>query len=339
MSIFKGIQPSQPRRSILKNLLLGAAFATFFAGTAEAGTVSLNSEVRLDRNVLTVGDIFSGVPAPHAEHVLAPAPQPGKNLVLGAGELKRVATAFDLDWTARPTDQSVIRASGAVIDHYDIEALVADRLTEELKGQRFEVRLNDRSLTLPINAKDLTSVSLAKLSHDLANNSFRAVIVAGDIKREVAGQLTPLTSVPVLSRAMNNGEVVTVDDIQYIDLRPSDLSAGTIVDPASLIGQTPRRLVQAMRPVAKTDVVLPPAVRKGETVTMVLKSGSLQLTAQGRSLSTAAVGDVVKVVNTASQQTIEAVVTADRTVTIGAPESALALDAKFEKTAKNAARL
>ena len=78
-----------------------------------------------------------------------------------------------------------------------------------------------------------------------------------------------------------------------------------------------------MKPMASADIVLPPAVKKGEAVTMVFKNGKLNLTTQGKSMQTGAVGDVIRVTNTTSQQVIQAVVTGERTVAVASPDAAL----------------
>ena len=128
---------------------------------------------------------------------------------------------------------------------------------------------------------------------------------------------------PVLTKAMRSGDVISVNDIQYIDMRANAVSASTLVSTESLVGQTPRRGVPAMRPLAAGDLTAPVAVKKGEMVTMTLESGQMQLTAQGRALDNGAAGEVVRIMNTSSNQVIEGVVKGLRTVSVGAPTAAL----------------
>ncbi len=58
-------------------------------------------------------------------------------------------------------------------------------------------------------------------------------------------------------------------------------------------------------------------------VTMTLETGQMQLTAQGRALDNGAAGDVVRIMNTSSNQVIEGVVQGLRTVSVGTPRAAL----------------
>ena len=56
--------------------------------------------------------------------------------------------------------------------------------------------------------------------------------------------------------------------------------------------------------------------KKGDLVIMVLKKGALNLTTKGKALDNGAKGDMVRILNTNSRQTIEAQVTGPQKVTI-----------------------
>lgn len=317
-----------PHKKDIKTLMLAVAMTALVVTKAWAAEpVQLNTDIALAGDALTVGDVFTGVTT-NAGHVLAPAPLPGKTLVLNNTDLKRISDAFNLGWSSDTPVQAVIHREGQLVDRYQVEALVAEKLKGELKNQKFEVALNDRGFSAPLSNEAASTLNVSELKYDVAKGSFKALVTAGDkmkpaLKKEIAGSITSITQIPVLSRPMNSGDIITSEDIQYIDMKSSDVSSSLMVDAAKLIGQTPRRAVGAMKPVAASDIMLPPAVKKGEVVTMTLQSGKLQLTAQGRSLENGSVGDVVRIVNTSSQQVIQAVVTADRTVAVGAPDTAL----------------
>ena len=72
--------------------------------------------------------------------------------------------------------------------------------------------------------------------------------------------------------------------------------------------QTPRRPVRANEPVKLADLQAPVVVAKGATVTMIVEAPGLQLTAVGRALGNAGVGDVVQVMNAQTRTTVEGVV-------------------------------
>src|SRR4051794_25030171 len=65
----------------------------------------------------------------------------------------------------------------------------------------------------------------------------------------------------------------------------------------------------------------PQVVTKGSLVTMVLQQRSMTLTAQGKALEAGADGQVIRVVNTMSNRTVEAVVTGPNQVSVAKPGS------------------
>lgn len=301
-------------------LLMTAALSV--PAFAASSDVAPRSKVLLTGNVLTVGDVFDGV-THDAHHVLAPAPAYGSTLMLSPQDLLRISNAFNLGWYPNGAESVVVRRDTQDIDSYEIETAVRDALESSVTGQRFDVDLNDRNVTIHLPGGSDAALQLADLKYDLAKGEFRATAMAGRERRDITGRFFPMTQVPVLSRPMRSGDVIGSGDIQYIDMRSGDVSSSLVVSAEKLIGQTPRRGVAALKPISAADVVLPPAVKKGELVTMTLQNSIIQLTAQGRAMQNATVGDVIRVINTSSNQTIEAVVTGDRTVMVRPPSEAL----------------
>lgn len=313
------------KKKDVKSLMVAVAMTAMIVSKAWAGDVALQPDVTLSADVLTVGDVFSGASNP--THILAPAPQPGKTMTLTARDLQRISDAFNLGWI-NDGSSVVIHRDGQILDRYKVEALLKDKLAKELQGNKFDVSLSERGLNLPLSGDALSTVDVSELKYDLGKGEVRGLLTASEngrnvLKKEVRAAIEPLTSVPVLSRAMNQGEIIGAADLQYIDMKTADMPTSLIIDAKQIIGQTPRRLVPAMKPMASADIVLPPAVKKGEAVTMVFKNGKLNLTTQGKSMQTGAVGDVIRVTNTTSQQVIQAVVTGERTVAVASPDAAL----------------
>ena len=99
-------------------------------------------------------------------------------------------------------------------------------------------------------------------------------------------------------------------------MRSSRINSGTILSAADLVGMTPRRMVLDGKPIVANDVEAPRIVKRGESVTLNFKSGSLELSAMGKALEHGSKGDLVRVVNNSSNRTIEALVTGEREVTV-----------------------
>ncbi|MBI1214757.1 MAG: flagellar basal body P-ring formation protein FlgA [Alphaproteobacteria bacterium] len=329
-------QAKTQQRSIkaagIRRLLMALAMTFCVVHGAWAEGVSPKYDNVITGDNVTVGDVFSGV-TQDAGYVLAPAPAYGKSLTLGPADLQRVSDAFNLGWYPKNGhEQVVIRRSSHVVDHFMIEAALDKALAADLDGQKFDVALDKADLALNLPESAPATVSVSNLKYDMAHSSFTAVLTAPAgaektsgqpaVRRAVSGRIFAVTAVPVLKNARMAGDIITAQDIDYVDTRSDDISANVITDAARLIGMMPRRAIAALKPVTASDVVQPPLVKKGETITMQLKSDTMVLTTQGKALEDGVEGETVRVVNTSSNQVIQGVVTGMKTVTVAAPATA-----------------
>lgn len=304
-----------------KSVFMALVMTVLVVGKAWAGDVSPRAESVVTADVITVGDVFHGV-SRHADHVLAPAPALGGELVLSAHDLARISDAFGFGWKAQnPMEKTVIRREAQEIDRYQIEAALQEKLAESLPGQKFETVFDSRAGAFYIPPHEIAAVSVEDLRYDLARGVFRATLAAGGVRRDIAGQLHLLTSVPVLAQAKRSGDIITASDITYLDIRSAEISAQTLIDEKQMLGLSPRRNLSAMRPVAAGDIVQPQLVKKGETVTVTLQNGSMYLTTQARALENGGAGSLIKVMNMSSRQVLDAVVTGAQSVSIRAAGS------------------
>ena len=71
--------------------------------------------------------------------------------------------------------------------------------------------------------------------------------------------------------------------------------------------------------VRASDLVAPRLVRRGEPVNIVVRSGGLTISTQGRALASGGVGDMVRVVAASTNRTLDGIVDGNGAVRIGAP--------------------
>jgi len=310
----------------MKAMIIAVALTALAMGKAHGAELKASGAVT--GTSITVGDIFDGA-GEHASRYLAPLPARGEALALHANDLKRIATAFALQWEpSAGRDYIVLKRESNDIDRYAIEAALQEQMLKQLNGQRFDLELPaDALMELPRGTEK--TVQATNVRVDLQRNTFTATLSAPAnaavpaVRKTISGSLYTLTQVPVLGNAMRQGDVISAADIEYVDMRAADLSAGVIVKPESLIGQTPRRSIAAMRPIAASDIQPPMLVKKGDLVTVALQNGALGLTLQGRAMQNGSEGDIVRIVNTGSNRTIEGIVTGAQTVALRLPSSAL----------------
>jgi flagella basal body P-ring formation protein FlgA len=301
----------------VKRLMMAVAMTACVVSHAFAATPKKENLIMHDQ--ITLGDVFDGVKN-NADYSLAPAPAMGRSVTLNAADLTRISEAFNLGWVSDGSPQQVvIRRSSCEISAHDIQSALQKKLADAMKGQKLEMELTDPSVSLRVADGADKTVDVTGLTYDAAKGEFKATVSAAlspDVQKEVKGRFYSISQLPVLKTPLRQGDVISANDIDYIDIRAVDISATMVVDAAKLIGQTPRRGISALKPITAGDVQAPLVIKKGDLVTMMLKSDILSLTAQGRALDNGAEGDVVRVMNTASKQVVEGIITGPQVVNV-----------------------
>ncbi|MBK1697720.1 flagellar basal body P-ring formation chaperone FlgA [Rhodovibrio salinarum] len=285
--------------------------------------VSLNSEIVVEGDTVTLNHLFSGLGA-RGETPIARAPEPGKEVQLPANWLARVARAYEIDWQpASKLQQASLRRAAQRIGGKKIQEAIHAKLAERGIDGDVEVQLDtpDTALVLPVDAPG--TVKIAGLNYDRDSGRFTANVVAPDAQRPLAratvsGKALAMVEIPVLTRRIGRDEVIGQRDIAWVT-RPVDaITANHIRDARKLVGMSARRSIRPERPVRETDVTAPVIVPRNSLVTLMLQTEQMRLTAQGRALQDGAKGEVVRVVNTKSNTTVSGVVVADGTVAVQA---------------------
>jgi len=301
---------------------LAAAVVLLLVTAAEAA--SLRTSVVVDAPVVTLGDLLTEAGAA-ADTVVAQAPPPGQRLLLGGERIGAVARAAGLAWRPRSTlVRVVVRRASRDIGATEIALRIAAGLAKEVPDARFRVVLGNRASVLHLPTGTAPTLGLASLTFDAASGRFDAVVVGAagtdaETRLAVSGRAMRVVSVPVLAHRLGRDEVITADDIDWIDLRGDRVGATIVTDVADLIGRVQRRPLKPGRAIRARDVRLPRLVNKGDVVVLSLRTPFMSLTMTGRALEDGALGKTVRVLNTTSKRVIEAVVAGANRATVATP--------------------
>ena len=91
---------------------------------------------------------------------------------------------------------------------------------------------------------------------------------------------------------------------------------GAAERPEDVVGLEARRMIYTGRPVLNADVGPPAIFERNAIVPLLFRHGALTITAEGRTLSRAGIGDRVRVMNLNSRKTVHGVVSADGAVVV-----------------------
>lgn len=297
-------------------------FVSFMLMVQPAMAVSLKQQSLVQGDVITLGDLFNGLEDSKSGHVLGAAPRPGQDMVLSARTLMRVAKAMDVRWQPASTaDVLTVRRAATVIDKDAVSDFIRAALRDEGVDGLYDLSFITGDVEIILPPSFAATADVASVKHNAETGWFEAVLVAPskanpEIERHFSGKIERLTEVPVLRDVVRAGMIIGARDIQMVTVPSRSLNHDVILNAETLYGLTPRRLLQAGKPVKEQEVEQPRIVERGQNVTMIYQQGPLQLTVLGKALEFGAKGDLIRVVNNQSNRSIDAVVTGEREVTV-----------------------
>lgn len=122
---------------------------------------------------------------------------------------------------------------------------------------------------------------------------------AGQMPGQVPGQVL------VLVRDVARGDVISADDLDWADAAAARLRGIDQLD--AVAGMEARRSLRAGQPVLATDIRAPAVIRKGDPVKLVYATGGVRISVDGVAQNEAAMGEGVRILNTYSRRTVDAV--------------------------------
>lgn len=306
----------------MKSFVFFLAFlaASIVAAAAPAPAQSLRTDVvTVEGDVVRLSDLFDGVASDRA---VLRSPAPGRRVAVEVTQLVDIARANGIAWRPQTRfDRVVLERAGRTLDQNDILPPLRDALKAEGARDSDEIDLGSRAITIALPLDAPATIDVRHVQIDRTTGRFTASIVAGGAhagaqRVQIQGRIFATARLPVLRRAVNSGETIRANDIEFAQVREDGGKRDMIADPKRLVGQTARVRLREGAPVREGEVRAPTLVTRNSTVTIVLQTGSLQLSAQGRATEDGARGDTIRIVNTQSNRTIEALVVAPDTVLV-----------------------
>ena len=289
-----------------------------------SGHGSLAAELRtsiiVDGNVVRLSDVFddigSGVAAgSDGDLAIAEAPTPGMKSRIAVNDLVLPSKRAGIAWQApRGVTHVKVSRSGLSISTDELRQIITDRIKRDGYATTFEVNLVGlaQAVQVPLNATS-GDIGVTISSYDARTGNFvasLAIPTGAALNRRIdyRGKVKEFSFVPGLNRQVMPGETITEDDIAWVRLPKRRLNKNMVQSKQALIGMSPRRPLAVNGPLRLGDIQRPVLVKKGSQVMVSFKSGNLTITSSARALENGARGDVIRILNTRSNQTLEGVV-------------------------------
>jgi flagellar basal body P-ring formation protein FlgA len=302
--------------------LLLFCFALFYllGLTDSAQAASLRSLATVENEHVKLGDLFDGVNNPN--NIVGKAPRLGKEMLITTDTLRSIAKKYQVNWTPTSTmDQVIIRRASYTISTDDIITSLKDKIIETAKSDNITVTLNDPNLSVTLPMSVTPTIEVTSLNFSQNREVFTAQIAIPDklnpvITKQVIGTVTRSVSVPVLKATMKKSDIISANDIDYINVPERALLTNAVVDADDLIGMSPDRVITAGRVIKDNDISSPQLVKRGDEVLIQYDSHGMLLTAKGKATQNGAKGDFIRVTNGSSAKQMTAEVVGNREVMV-----------------------
>lgn len=201
-----------------------------------------------------------------------------------------------------------------VFTGYNASQLVAEALSKAGAGNDVHVRINEvHEDGIVANAGTPITGEVDNLSFDDKSTVWRAVLLLKSGEKNLApvvltGNYDVIKQLPVLARTVRADEVISSDDIIYEKQSGRFQRNDLVTDARMLIGKSPKHTISQNRPIRQDELENPALMHKGARVTMLYRSGNLEIRTVGQVLDNGAKGDVVRVKNLSSKSVIDATV-------------------------------
>jgi flagella basal body P-ring formation protein FlgA len=202
----------------------------------------------------------------------------------------------------------------------EIEKIVSDYLYHEaLKGQASAnvkaVRVSDRlilpkgrityQVDPPKNTNFLGKIPLSVQFH-----------VDGKLRKKVWATATVemVIDVVVAKRLLRKHKSIDEDDIELQKMDLAQLPSNVITDPQDIIGKRTRQTIGSQAVLSANLIELPPIIKRGDVVIIVVEKQGLRITARGKAKRQGRLGERIPVVNLDSKKILYAHIVDSHTV-------------------------
>ena len=319
------------RRRILATALVAGLLAWQSASPARAemalaalsdSSLTLRERIMVDDDVVRLGDLFEETLS-DGDVAVSQAPKPGQTMTLDARFLQQVARAYRLEWKPASKYQKIMigRMSQRVTAPM-VRTAIADAVQERIgSASDLDVALDGGDLEFDLPTDVENSVVVSAINFDPTSNRFAAILVAPAdgpplVQRNVFGTVHEMAQVPVPTRLISAGEIIAAEDLEWQPVHLARLSGNSLTDAQQLVGHMAKRPLKAGQVLRQSDVAVAPVVKKNDLIRIVVNTGQMTLSVQGKAMQDGALGQTIRVVNVNSNRQLSGTVVDAGTVTV-----------------------
>lgn len=252
---------------------------------------------------------------------IAPSPKAGESAQLeGTQILARIQDAgVDLSsirYTI-PRDVSVTR-SFREVSLNELESALSSFLGKNPQQVDVKKLVVDRPIRIPADSGGVEVVALSTTNPGHLGIDYRSLSGADEARFQLKAFADRWRMMPVATKPLKRGAVVEATDVQLAKIVDSNSSREGVENLGDILGHVLSRDVGQGELFKASTLSIPPVITAGSSVTLVARSGRLEVTATGTALDSGAVGQEIKVRNEGSKKVVSGKVEGPGIVAVGA---------------------
>ncbi len=294
----------------------------------ETPSLKARPNVQVKGPLITLGDLFENT-GKKASIAVFQAPAPGKTGYINSARLLDAVRRHGLEWkNSFALPRINIARQSRLISPADITASIREKLVAAAphreEGSSLSLRFTRKPTPIHLPLGINSDYNVSNVNYDLNSGRFSATINTPGNEEAPASQLyytgraIRTIKIPVLTRSINRGGLIQLDDVTLKDIPSSRLSGTPMRHISELLGMAATRHLRAGRAIFKRDIEQPQIVKRGALVNIIFKAPGITLSTRGKAVSGGALGDTISVLNVRSKRTIQVKVIAPDTVSPGA---------------------
>ncbi len=256
--------------------------------------------------------------------VLTRAPSPGEMREISAHYIEAKVRHNGINTSEVRLDipkkiQVVIKT--VEVSSQKIEKIVGQFIFEKMPWDPKQVSIKfSGTKDISLTAGKVTYEVVPRKKEDyLGNSNLLVVFMVGGREEKriwVTAHIDVNQEVVVSTHPLKRHYIITKEDICLKKMNLKGLPKDVITNPFEVIGKRTRRTVDPDVPLRLNCLEVPPLVRRGDMVTIIVETEVLKITTQGVVTEDGGKGEMVRVINTGSRREVFARVINSRTVEI-----------------------
>ncbi len=202
------------------------------------------------------------------------------------------------------------------VTHAQLQEVIGQALAEAGAGDEVHATISNAAGRYYYEGKAPLEAELRFMDYNSSTKRWEteiALFEGGElVKTETLnGRFTAMIEVPVLSRRLFSGDVITAQDLTVARIESHRLRQNVVHDPSQIIGKAARRVLRAGKPIALHEIEAPNIIHKGDLISLRYRTDNIDIQTVAEAMQDAAMGSSISVRNTDSGHVLRAIVVSE----------------------------